>query len=217
VGSPETLVALAPEAEIGWFDMHVKPPVLARGRARARAALAQHLVRRGRLAAARRPRGARGCAHRRHRPDDRASGRIRRARHARGRQGLSRGGAGAGPGANGSTLHRASATSRGAGRWCLATVRSGRRSVASCKPRRRGDRRQPQPAACLAAPGSAGSTGSCSPCPAPPTTKGAIGAAELAAMKPEAGAGQFRPGRLRRPAALVEALRARRSRRRCST
>jgi len=25
----ETLVALAPEAEIGWFDMHVKPPVLA--------------------------------------------------------------------------------------------------------------------------------------------------------------------------------------------
>jgi len=27
--SPETLVALAPEAEIGWFDMHMKPPVLA--------------------------------------------------------------------------------------------------------------------------------------------------------------------------------------------
>ncbi len=27
--SPETLVALAPEAEIGWFDLHVKPPALA--------------------------------------------------------------------------------------------------------------------------------------------------------------------------------------------
>jgi hypothetical protein len=27
--SPETLVALAPASEIGWFDMHVKPPVLA--------------------------------------------------------------------------------------------------------------------------------------------------------------------------------------------
>ena len=26
---PETLVALAPAAEIGWFDLHVKPPVLA--------------------------------------------------------------------------------------------------------------------------------------------------------------------------------------------
>lgn len=27
--TPEALAALAPEAEIGWFDMHVKPPVLA--------------------------------------------------------------------------------------------------------------------------------------------------------------------------------------------
>ena len=27
--SPETLVALAPEAEIGWFDLHVKAPALA--------------------------------------------------------------------------------------------------------------------------------------------------------------------------------------------
>jgi phosphoglycerate dehydrogenase-like enzyme len=27
--SPEALVALAPAAEIGWFDLHVKPPVLA--------------------------------------------------------------------------------------------------------------------------------------------------------------------------------------------
>jgi len=27
--SPEELVALAPEAEIGWFDLHYKPPVLA--------------------------------------------------------------------------------------------------------------------------------------------------------------------------------------------
>jgi phosphoglycerate dehydrogenase-like enzyme len=27
--SPETLQELAPEAEIGWFDLHVKPPVLA--------------------------------------------------------------------------------------------------------------------------------------------------------------------------------------------
>jgi phosphoglycerate dehydrogenase-like enzyme len=27
--SPEALAALAPEAEIGWFDLHVKPPVLA--------------------------------------------------------------------------------------------------------------------------------------------------------------------------------------------
>ena len=27
--SPEALVALAPEAEIGWFDLHVKPPVMA--------------------------------------------------------------------------------------------------------------------------------------------------------------------------------------------
>ena len=27
--SPEALTALAPAAEIGWFDMHVKPPVLA--------------------------------------------------------------------------------------------------------------------------------------------------------------------------------------------
>jgi phosphoglycerate dehydrogenase-like enzyme len=27
--SPESLVALAPEAEIGWFDLHTKPPVLA--------------------------------------------------------------------------------------------------------------------------------------------------------------------------------------------
>jgi hypothetical protein len=26
--SPETMVALAPSAEIGWFDMHFKPPVL---------------------------------------------------------------------------------------------------------------------------------------------------------------------------------------------
>ncbi|HEU4651812.1 MAG TPA: D-2-hydroxyacid dehydrogenase, partial [Croceibacterium sp.] len=26
--SPEALAALAPEAEIGWFDMHVKPPAL---------------------------------------------------------------------------------------------------------------------------------------------------------------------------------------------
>ena len=26
--SPETMVALAPAAEIGWFDMHFKPPVL---------------------------------------------------------------------------------------------------------------------------------------------------------------------------------------------
>ncbi len=28
-GSPEELVALAPQAEIGWFDLHEKPPVLA--------------------------------------------------------------------------------------------------------------------------------------------------------------------------------------------
>jgi phosphoglycerate dehydrogenase-like enzyme len=28
-GSPEELVALAPQAEIGWFDLHTKPPVLA--------------------------------------------------------------------------------------------------------------------------------------------------------------------------------------------
>ena len=28
-GSPEELQALAPEAEIGWFDLHTKPPVLA--------------------------------------------------------------------------------------------------------------------------------------------------------------------------------------------
>jgi phosphoglycerate dehydrogenase-like enzyme len=28
-GSPEALIALAPEAEIGWFDLHVKPPVMA--------------------------------------------------------------------------------------------------------------------------------------------------------------------------------------------
>jgi len=28
-GTPEEMVALAPSAEIGWFDMHVKPPVLA--------------------------------------------------------------------------------------------------------------------------------------------------------------------------------------------
>ena len=28
-GSPAELVALAPEAEIGWFDLHTKPPVLA--------------------------------------------------------------------------------------------------------------------------------------------------------------------------------------------
>lgn len=27
--SPDELVALAPEAEIGWFDLHIKPPVLA--------------------------------------------------------------------------------------------------------------------------------------------------------------------------------------------
>ena len=27
--SPEQMQELAPEAEIGWFDMHVKPPVLA--------------------------------------------------------------------------------------------------------------------------------------------------------------------------------------------
>src|SRR3990167_2785809 len=26
--SPEELIALAPEAEIGWFDMHDKPPML---------------------------------------------------------------------------------------------------------------------------------------------------------------------------------------------
>jgi len=28
-GSPEQLVSLAPDAEIGWFDLHTKPPVLA--------------------------------------------------------------------------------------------------------------------------------------------------------------------------------------------
>jgi phosphoglycerate dehydrogenase-like enzyme len=28
-GSPDELVALAPQAEIGWFDLHEKPPVLA--------------------------------------------------------------------------------------------------------------------------------------------------------------------------------------------
>jgi phosphoglycerate dehydrogenase-like enzyme len=28
-GSPEEMAALAPEAEIGWFDLHYKPPVLA--------------------------------------------------------------------------------------------------------------------------------------------------------------------------------------------
>jgi phosphoglycerate dehydrogenase-like enzyme len=28
-GSPDELVALAPNAEIGWFDLHTKPPVLA--------------------------------------------------------------------------------------------------------------------------------------------------------------------------------------------
>ncbi|MGZ3198088.1 MAG: D-2-hydroxyacid dehydrogenase [Croceibacterium sp.] len=28
-GSPEELVALAPQAEVGWFDLHEKPPVLA--------------------------------------------------------------------------------------------------------------------------------------------------------------------------------------------
>jgi hypothetical protein len=27
--TPEELVALAPTAEIGWFDLHYKPPVLA--------------------------------------------------------------------------------------------------------------------------------------------------------------------------------------------
>jgi phosphoglycerate dehydrogenase-like enzyme len=54
--------------------------------------------------------------------------------------------------------------------------------------------------------------------PGTPETKGTIGAAEIAAIEPEAVAvTNFRPRRLRRQDALTEALRERASPRRCST